>query len=53
MIEIKENTYEAVIEKYAELKGRIEAMVVYVDTESYPKGSVIKSMLGIEESKNE
>ena len=47
MIEIKDNTYEATVAKYAEMKGRVEAVKAYIECENYPSIDTIAAILGI------
>ena len=47
MIEIKDNTYEAAVAKYAEMKGRFEAVEAYIESENYPSVDTIAAILGI------
>lgn len=47
MIEIQENTYEAVVAKYAEMKGRVDAVKAYIECENYPQIDTIAAILGI------
>ena len=47
MIEIKDNTYEATVAKYAEMKGRVEAVKAYIACENYPSIDTIAAILGI------
>ena len=47
MIEIKDNTYEAAVAKYAEMNGRVEAVKAYIECENYPSVETIAAILGI------
>lgn len=47
MIEIKDNTYESVITKYAEMKGRVDSVKAYIECENYPSVDTIAAILGI------
>lgn len=47
MIEIKDNTYESAVAKYAEMKGRVDAIKAYIESENYPQIKTISAILGI------
>ena len=44
---IQYNTHEAVIAKYAEMKGRVDAVKAYIECENYPSVETIAAILGI------
>ena len=47
MIEIKDNTYEAFVAIYDEMKGRVDAVKAYIECENYPSVDTIAAILGI------
>lgn len=53
---MNDNAVKNYLEQKEELfliKGKIEAVGVYINNDSFPKISVIAKMLGLEHSKNE
>ena len=45
--EIHYNTYESFVSKYAEMKGRVDAVKAYIECENYPSVETIAAILGI------